>query len=105
MANQVEFNLDDEGKIKTTFACCIICGNKSISIGDTKYNLCHECTEVLEADKNCLVIEDLYHDDQKVIGGRAMILESAAIKAKSAVVVMSKKGFEHLYKIYVSKMN
>lgn len=105
MANQIEFNVDSEGRIETTLANCIICGNKSISIGTTKYNICHECTEVLESDKNCLVIEDLYHDDQKVIGGRAMILESAAIKAKSAVVVMSKKEFEQLYKVYISKMN
>lgn len=105
MANQIEFNVDGEGRIETTFANCIICGNKSISISSTNYNICPECTEVLESGKNCLVIEDLYHDEQKVIGGRAMILESAAIKAKSAVVVMSKKEFEHLYKIYMSKMN
>lgn len=105
MANQIEFDVDGEGRIETTLANCIICGNKSISIGTTKYNICHECTEVLESGKNCLVIEDLYHDDQKVIGGRAMILESSAIKAKSAVVVMSKKEFEQLYKVYISKMN
>lgn len=51
MANQIEFNVDGEGRIETTFANCIICGNKSISIGSTNYNICPECTEVLESGK------------------------------------------------------
>lgn len=105
MANNIHFKIDSEGRINTTFAYCVICDNKSISFGDTTHNICDRCAEVLECSNNCLVIEDLYHNDEKIIGGRAMIVDGASIKAKSKVVVMSTKEFDKIYELYKAKNN
>lgn len=94
-----------ESSLETTFAYCVICGDKSLSFGKSdRSNICSKCLEIIE-EGNCLVIEDLYHDDEKIIGGRCMIVSAEVLGCKQNIVCMPTKEFDKYYEIYKVKNN
>lgn len=99
-----EFKLKSKGRFETTLAHCVTCDDVSLSFGHDVINVCAKCNEIL-SEGNCLVIEMMYQDEEKIIGGNCMILPKEAMNTESSIVCVDVEEFSKLYKIYMIKNN
>lgn len=96
-----EFPIDESSKsFELTTTHCVICDDVSVTFSNEAYlNICTKCKEILDAG-NCLVVELLYQEDNKLVGGRCIIVPKASMNTVKSIVCMTPENFERLYEQY-----
>lgn len=94
----------DNGKLIVTTGECLVCGDELIVFGTDEIYVCPKCKEILDAG-NCLVLETIFVEDDKIITARNCIVPKDQIHTNVPIVCMPSDEFSKLYEIYKTKAN
>jgi len=94
----------DNGKLVVTTGECLVCGDELLVFGTDNIYICPKCKEILDAD-NCLVLETMFVEDDKIITARNCIVPKEQMKTNVPIVCMPSDEFNKLYEIYKTKAN